>query len=143
MATLSDVVKNTVSKNRDETINGNIIFNGSLVCGGKNIVQSVNGSTADANGNVTVTISSLRVTDIPAYADLNSYKVIGEYKCPYTADAVTLSNCPIDEAFTMTVLDGANVQQILRQYQGSSVWIRTYQNWNNTWTKWNGFVPTA
>ena len=108
--------------------------NGSLQWKGKNVVRSVNGAIADVDGEVTVT--SLGNVAIPANQDLNNYKTVGQYSCAATADAKTLANCPIQSAFTLTVLSGSTYQQILRQYSGQSVWIRTYQDWNNTWTSW-------
>lgn len=49
-------------------------------------------------------------TDIPANADLNTipYLKIGKYYCNSSADAQTISNCPVSVAFSMEIFNPLN-----------------------------------
>lgn len=98
-------------------------------------VKSVNNAVPDANGDIA--IKSLPVTVIQSNTDLNDITEFGEYVCVDNLVSTTLTNCPIQEAFTLTVRKGCNIQQELRHYTGAQgVWIRNYNNWQGLWTQW-------
>lgn len=76
-------------------------------------------------------------TRIPTNADLNDYQTPGVYYSPANADVATWSNCPTDNACSLTVLASAGVIQILREYGYSNnrkEFTRAYYNGN--WTDW-------
>lgn len=97
-------------------------------------VKSVNGNTPNANGNVVV--RSFATTEILPNTDLNTILKYGDYYCPANVTAVTLLNCPTNEAFLLSVKRGTDYLQELRHYNGNGRWVRNYNTWSNTWTDW-------
>ena len=76
-------------------------------------------------------------SSIPANADLNDYTTPGVYYCSYNATVSTWTNCPTENANSLTVLATAGVIQILREYgYSSSAKEFTRRYYNGTWTTW-------
>ena len=82
-------------------------------------------------------------TDIAASADLNTITTAGWYKCPMSATAAGLKNCPTKIAFAMEVLINAGVTQKLYEYDSSvpKVYIRNYHY--GAWGEWKRVYTTA
>lgn len=82
-------------------------------------------------------------TDIAASADLNTITTAGWYKCPASATAAGLKNCPTKIAFAMEVLINAGVTQKLYEYDSSvpKVYIRNY--YDGAWGEWKRVYTTA
>lgn len=91
----------------------------------KSVMDAVNGSLKKA---------SL----IPANVDLNNYKSEGEYYCPLTADASTMGNIPVKEAFYLKVSPAAGVVQFFSTYppHNQRLFTRTFYSYDNTWGPW-------
>ena len=73
---------------------------------------------------------------IPPNQNLNDYKTPGFYYCAYTAHAVTISNTPIGDAFTLEVSIHAGYRQIFTVYHtyNPDTWIRNY--YDGAWGSW-------
>ncbi|MCC8144234.1 MAG: pyocin knob domain-containing protein [Tannerellaceae bacterium] len=67
--------------------------------------------------------------NIPANADLNDYTIPGIYKCTMNVTAKTLTNSPIEKAFSMIILQGPTNATTCNQF------LVTYEN-NNTQQMW-------
>jgi hypothetical protein len=80
--------------------------------------------------------NSLSSTIISSNQDLNNYKNPGEYYCDSNNVAASLSNCPVNIAFHLSVVLHAGVRQILKTYASTNV--RTYERnyYSNTWGNW-------
>ena len=80
---------------------------------------------------------------IPANADLDSYKTLGNYCCDTSAVAATLQNCPADIAFKM-IVDYATgygyTRQILIPYKSNAIYMRSADDNGNYPSKWERFV---
>lgn len=82
-------------------------------------------------------------SEIPANADLNTYKNEGLYRCPINADASTISNTPqgVSEAFSLivehTTANSGCIQTLTLFHPTKPVykWVRTY--YNNIWGDWH------
>lgn len=89
--------------------------------------------------------------EIPAGADLNNYKTIGNYYCPMNTTAKTLKNCPIWSAFTMEVKKGTGdgyPKQIIYEHLSARRFERYYNTYDNSgWKDWDlswhsdGIIP--
>lgn len=79
--------------------------------------------------------------------DLNTYTTIGNYMCALTATASTLSNCPIQSAFVMTVgyaHGGASyIFQEITQFDTGVKYYRVYTISTKSWTGWQSSYGTA
>lgn len=82
-------------------------------------------------------------TAIPANADLDSYKTLGNYCCDTSAVAATLQNCPTNIAFKM-VVDYATgygyTRQILIPYKSNAIYMRSADDNGNYPSKWERFI---
>ena len=76
--------------------------------------------------------------DIKSRDDLNSYKTPGIFKCATYNIATSLTNCPINVAFNLVVLEheDRSCRQIITEYEGNGIWIRNYKNRSETWSNW-------
>lgn len=68
------------------TVNSLVVSSQSATVGGRNVVRAINGTTADANGNVTLSITGGVVTNVRRGAEIsvNRYDLGGEsfvYRC--------------------------------------------------------------
>lgn len=81
--------------------------------------------------------------EIAAGADLNTVKTAGWYKCPISATAAGLKNCPTKIAFAMEVLINAGVTQKVYEYDSSvpKVYIRNF--YYGAWGEWKRIYTTA
>lgn len=93
-------------------------------------------------------------TQIPANANLNNYLTGGTYCCSGTATAQTLTNCPVNEAFTMFVYNavGGNyaepptsntyryIRQIVIPYSETQIYMRTIFYNNSTTPDYGSWV---
>ena len=93
-------------------------------------------SSLPANGGTANYANYLNATNIPAYANLNSYMTPGLYYCPANATVATMSNKPTNNAFFMLVGKHAGTFQMLAEYMtsGFKVYIRNY--YNSAWGAW-------
>lgn len=82
-------------------------------------------------------------TEIAAGADLNTVTTAGWYKCPVSATAAGLKNCPTKIAFAMEVLLNAGVTQKVYEYDSSvpKVYIRNF--YDSAWGEWKRIYTTA
>nr|DAF70793.1 MAG TPA: tail fiber protein [Caudoviricetes sp.] len=82
-------------------------------------------------------------TEIAAGADLNTVTTAGWYKCPASATAAGLKNCPTKIAFAMEVLLNAGVTQKVYEYDSSvpKVYIRNF--YDSAWGEWKRIYTTA
>lgn len=88
--------------------------------------------------------------EIPAGADLNNYKTIGNYYCPMNTTVKTLKNCPTNYAFTMEVKYGTGndyPKQIIYEYFGGgferyfeSVGSKAWKPWGARFNSNNSFT---
>lgn len=88
--------------------------------------------------------------EIPAGADLNNYKTIGNYYCPMNTTVKTLKNCPTNYAFTMEVKYGTGndyPKQIIYEYFGGgferyfeSVGSKAWKPWGSRFNSNNSFT---
>lgn len=82
------------------------------------------------DGNVT--------TIIPSNSDMNSYITPGNYRCVSNASLATLSNCPVDNAFSLKVSTPiGSPNYIVQEYidlAGRQA-IRAYSAYEKTWTE--------
>lgn len=86
-------------------------------------------------------------TQIPANANLNSYLTGGTYCCSGSANANTLTNCPVSEAFTMFVYNAVGgdyaqppasntyryIRQLVIPFSSTKIYMRMI-SYNNTTT---------
>lgn len=107
-----------------------------LHTGNKNLITSNDTNSLSIGGG----------TAIPSNADLNSYTNIGNYTCALTDTALTLSNCPVQLAFVMTVGYAAGspsyIYQEIRQFNTGARYYRTRDS-GGTWSKWITSYNTA
>ena len=79
--------------------------------------------------------------------DLNTYTTIGNYMCTLATTASTLSNCPIQSAFVMTVgyaHGGASyIFQEITQFNTGVKYYRVYTVSTKSWTGWQSSYGTA
>ena len=107
---------------------------------------TVNGISADAKGNITLTANNLGVksiaggTDINKNDDLDTYLTAGNYVCRTIATATTLVNCPVKEAFVMTVgyANGTSsyIYQEITHFSTGAKYYRMYGVGSQTWGEW-------
>lgn len=73
---------------------------------------------------------------IPRGANLNDYQTPGLYYNSTNADATTISNTPLNYAFSLNVFRNAGVTQVFYEYRTSvfNVYIRNY--YNGIWGDW-------
>ena len=79
--------------------------------------------------------------------DLNTYTTMGNYVCSLTATAQTLSNCPIQSAFVMTVGYASGTSSYLYQeithFSTGVKYYRTYTASNKEWSDWRATYGTS
>lgn len=91
----------------------------------------------NTNGDLFERLQGMK--EIPANANLDNYKAVGTYHCSANATVTTLSNCPVTDAFKLTVsnvVSSASPTQEITSYLGDA-FVRTYQNWTSTWSSWH------
>ena len=113
---------------------------------------TVNGISADAKGNITLTANNLGVksiaegTSININDDLDTYLTAGNYVCRAIATATTLVNCPIAEAFVMTVgyANGTSsyIYQELTHFSNGTKYFRMYEVQKQAWNAWKATYTT-
>ena len=85
-------------------------------------------------------------TPISSNADLNTYTDIGNYTCTTTDTALTLSNCPVQLAFVMTVGyatgESAYMYQEIRQFNTGTRYYRIKET-GREWSNWIASYNTA
>ena len=82
------------------------------------------------------THNSLSSTIIVSGTNLNNLTTVGEYYCNNNTIAASLSNCPVNIAFHLSVIKHAGIRQILKTYATNNT--RTYERnyYNNSWGAW-------
>ena len=82
--------------------------------------------------------SRLEPVKIPANADLNDYTTQGSFYCSMNADAQTLKNCPVTEAFHLECYKHNGVRQVLQTFFDTNVntFERNYYAGGNRWSEW-------
>lgn len=82
------------------------------------------------------THNSLSSTIILSGTNLNNLTTVGEYYCNNNTIAASLSNCPVNIAFHLSVIQHAGIRQILKTYATNNT--RTYERnyYNNSWGAW-------
>ena len=75
---------------------------------------------------------------IPENSNLDDYQKPGTYRCHLNAVAATISNTPVNLAFSLTVEQHAGVKQTFTEYthQTPRMWVRNY--YNGSWGEWRG-----
>lgn len=78
---------------------------------------------------------------IPEYANLNSYRTMGEYVCTTNTIGATIDNNPTTLAFRLTVMrsldtDTRYITQILRSYLTGTIYTRVSTDTGSTWSTW-------
>ena len=105
---------------------------------------ATNASSAANSLGVATLLTGTSITD---GADLNNYTTVGNYCCGQSADAVGLTNCPTQVAFTMKVFyaNGSNryIGQEITEYSTGVKHYRLYYKDNNTWGGWESTYSTA
>ena len=94
-------------------------------------------ATAATSATSATTASYLSTNNVAASTNLNSYTAFGEYSCPSSATAATLTNCPTVVAFGMSVSYASGTTQFLWEYPSASTaryWMR--QLYNTVWGPW-------
>lgn len=73
---------------------------------------------------------------IPRNANLNSYRTAGLYYNASSSDAATITNIPVQQAFSLFIEVHAGVKQTFTNYSTSGIqtWVRNY--YNGTWSQW-------
>lgn len=112
------------------------------------VAQGGTGSTsASGAANNLQVISMGSGTAISENADLDTYKTVGNYICPMTATAITLSNCPVTSAFRLTVgyANGTTsyLYQELTHFLTGVKYYRSYTASDKTWNAWKANYSTA
>lgn len=86
-------------------------------------------------------------TTINENDDLDTYKTVGNYICPMTATALTLSNCPITAAFNMVVGYGngttSYLYQELTHFLTGVKYYRAYAVSDKKWNEWKANYTSA
>lgn len=100
--------------------------------------RTINGVAFDGTANITVQANPIS-NNIASSTDLNTLLTPGNYTCPASATAATLTNCPTNIAFGMVVYATSGVCQELREYStvkngGQRKWFRSY--YSGTWGAW-------
>ena len=92
----------------------------------------------------------VKSSDIPANADLNTYKTVGFYICgnDNRGTAVNIPSSLVAGGFRLEVLSSANgVTQIIRTYYNTAeqvkLYFRHYYNSGSVWTEWQKVITTA
>jgi hypothetical protein len=123
-------------------------------------VKTVNGSTPDGSGNVTLNIPASVVglvtpTNIPSGDDLNNiakYGITGIYFCTDAASPNVANNPATSVGFVMDVesfsTDGHTGSFLQRLQTSNSMFFRRYNSTTSTWTSWvqtqtTGTIPVA
>ncbi len=99
------------------------------------------GATSPASAANNIQTKSIGSgTTINEKDDLNSYKTVGNYVCPMTATALTLSNCPVTSAFNMVVgyANGTTsyLYQELTHFLTGVKYYRAYTASEKVWNDW-------
>lgn len=73
---------------------------------------------------------------IPISANLNNYTSEGEFYCPANSTVSTLINCPVSDAFNLSIERHAGVVQTIKTFEPGN--LQTYQRnyYNGTWGSW-------
>ena len=103
-------------------------------------------TTSQAANNLMVKSIGYGIT-INENDDLNSYINVGNYICPLTVIAQSLSNCPITSAFNMTVSLGngstSYLIQELTHFITGVKYFRSYSGNTKEWGDWKVVYSTA
>lgn len=73
---------------------------------------------------------------IPANSNLNTYQTAGLYYVSTNSQAATITNTPIQSAFSLFVEIHSGAKQTLTNYNtsGVQIWVRNFNN--GTWSPW-------
>lgn len=91
------------------------------------------------NDNLSNTASLYGGTRIPAGSDMHTYLMPGNYYCGSYDDAISLTNCPVGNAFKMEVSApiankaGTYLLQKYITHDGKTTAIVAYDPYNQTW----------
>lgn len=97
--------------------------------------------TNDGNFNINRPIvfnNGISYILIAANTDLNNMRTSGFYRCPASATAETLKNCPTTYAFSLVIEEHAGVKQTLTVFTTNDkpiIFVRNY--YNGTWGVWS------
>lgn len=84
---------------------------------------------------------------IPANSDLNSYITVGNYYCSSDSDVMTLTNCPVENSFVLSVSyangNGYYLAQELTSYLNGVKYYRNYNTGTKQWSQWNNSYNTS
>ncbi|MBR7119962.1 MAG: hypothetical protein IKC77_07180 [Lentisphaeria bacterium] len=122
----------------DGTNTNNLLLrpDGACFAGGKHIVRSVNGVTANVYGNVNLPGLITSVREIPANADLNTFTTPGYWNVQSDATAKTFTNCPVQVSFVLEVYGSTwMTYQRITRYLTGEMWVRTYYS-SRGWSAW-------
>ena len=109
--------------------------------------RSIWSYTNNGNFNINrpvVFSGGVSYVSIAANTDLNSMRTPGFYKCPASATAATLTNCPTTQAFGLTIEEHAGVKQTLTVYLTGNqpiIYVRNF--YNNVWGQWSRLCYAA
>lgn len=70
--------------------------------------------------------------------DLNDYMTLGNYYCSRSAQAQTIKNCPVSNAFTLKIEFAAGIAypcQIVRDFHNSDTYFRYFRD-DSVWSEW-------
>ena len=120
--------------------------------------KHLNGTLPVSKGGTGATSASFAANNIQAKSigsgttinekdDLNTYKTVGNYICPMTATALTLSNCPVTSAFNMVVGYGngttSYLYQELTHFLTGVKYYRAYTASDKVWNDWKVTYSSA
>lgn len=88
-------------------------------------------------------LGSPTISDIAANTNLNTLTTIGLYKCPQSATAATLTNCPTNVAFMLDVGQHNGTYQRLIEFKNTAPKIYFRNLYNGTWGQWYREYTTA
>lgn len=75
--------------------------------------------------------------------DLNSYVTVGNYYCNLSATSKTLSNCPVDSAFVMTVgRANGTISYLYQEITHFSTGVKYYRYYTTTSEEWSDWRVT-
>ena len=99
--------------------------------------------TGALSGNAS-TASAMKSVQITSNTDLNTCQTVGsEYYCSANATALTLTNCPTDNAFHMRVGKHAGIYQELTEYMCANPKKYFRNFYNSTWGSWYRIYTSA
>ena len=104
-------------------------------------------SSTQLNSDLAILYKLSGGTSIPSGANLNDYKVPGNYYCNANVTVLTLLNIPSNlvSAFTLKVEYGTGIGypcQTIRNFHTGDFYYRVYDTFNQFWGVWYVFKGT-